>query len=72
MPDKDKVGEQLIDSALEYGWSVSFPDWHSEVKDVSDAVLKYGKLFTLTSIIEAKQSNKLKIELARKKLGQRN
>jgi hypothetical protein len=72
VPDKDKVGEQLIDSALEYGWSVSFPDWHSEVKDVSDAVLKYGKLFTLTSIIEAKQSNKLKIELARKKLGQRN
>jgi len=71
VPDKDIAGEQMIDSALEYGWSVSFPDWHEDVKDVSDAVLKYGKLFTLTSIIEAKQSNKLKIQLARKKLGTR-
>jgi hypothetical protein len=69
VPDRDKAGEQLIDSALEYGWGVSFPHWHEEVKDVSDAVLKYGKLFTLSSILEATQRNKLKIQLARKKLG---
>jgi hypothetical protein len=69
VPDRDQAGEQLIDSALEYGWGVSFPNWHDDVKDVSDAVLKYGKLFTLSSIIEATQRNKLKIQLARKKLG---
>ena len=69
VPDRDQAGEQMIDSALEYGWSVSFPDWHDEIKDVSDAVLRYGKLFTIKSTIEAKQSNKLKIQLARKKLG---
>jgi hypothetical protein len=69
VPDRDTAGEQMIDSALEYGWSVSFPDWHDDIKDVSDAVLKYGKLFTIKSIIEGKQSNKLKIQLARKKLG---
>lgn len=69
VPDRDQAGEQLIDSALEYGWGVSFPNWHDDVKDVSDAVLKYGKLFTLSSILEATQRNKLKIQLARKKLG---
>jgi len=48
---------------------VSFPDWHKDVKDVNDAVVRYGKLFTLKSILDAKQSNSLKINLLRKRLG---
>ena len=69
VPDRDEAGQKLIDSALEYGWNVSFPDWHSEIKDVSDAIDRYGKLYTLWTIIQGKQSSKIKIELMRKKLG---
>lgn len=60
-------GANLIDQAVEYGWSVAFPVWAGEVKDVSEAVEKYGKLFVLKSIIESKQSTRLKIELYKKK-----
>jgi hypothetical protein len=68
VPDADKAGAKLIDQAIEYGWSVSFPVWQNSCKDVADAVAKYGKLFVLKSILEARQSNKLKIELRKKKL----
>jgi DNA primase len=69
VPDRDRAGQKLIDDALEYGWSVSFPDWHKDVKDINDAVVRYGKLFTLKSIIDAKQTSSLKINLMRKRLG---
>ena len=69
VPDRDRAGQRLIDDALEYGWSVSFPDWETDVKDVNDAVIRYGKLFTLKSIVDAKQTTSLKINLMRKKLG---
>lgn len=60
------AGEQLINRALEYGWSVSFPEWAHSCKDINDAVIKYGKLFTLYSILRAKESNQLKIKLLTK------
>lgn len=63
------AGEALINKALEYGWSVSFPFWHTEnTKDVSKAVEKYGKLFTLKSILDGKETSRLKIELIRKRI----
>jgi DNA primase len=67
VPDRDKAGQKLIDDALEYGWSVSFPEWEADVKDINAAVIRYGKLFTLKSIIDAKQTNRLKINLMRKR-----
>jgi hypothetical protein len=69
VPDRDSAGQRLIDDALEYGWSVSFPEWENDVKDINDAVIRYGKLFTLKSIIDAKQTMSLKINLMRKRLG---
>ena len=68
VPDQDDAGSKVIDTAIEYGWSVAFPDWEDNVKDVSDAVDKYGKLYTLWSIINSAQQSKIKIELMRKKL----
>ena len=68
VPDRDESGQKIIDTAIEYGWSVAFPDWEDDVKDVSDAVDKYGKLYTLWSIINSAQQSKIKIELMRKKL----
>jgi 5S rRNA maturation endonuclease (ribonuclease M5) len=68
VPDADRAGVKLVDAALEYGWSVSFPVWQETCKDINSAVQKYGKLFVLKAIIDARQSNKLKIELFKKKL----
>lgn len=67
LADKDSAGEKLVKQAIELGYSVSFPQWDDDVKDANDAVIKYGKLYTLYSIINSKQNNKLKIELYSKK-----
>ena len=67
VPDRDHEGPRTIEQALEYGWSVSMPDWPDGVKDVNDAVVKLGKLTTLWLIINAKESNSLKIQLRAKK-----
>lgn len=67
VPDRDRAGLQLVNKALEYGWSVSFPVWQEECKDASEAVSKYGKLFVLKTILDSRESNRLKIELRKKK-----
>ena len=66
--DKDRAGARMINNAIEYGWSVSFPVWLETSKDVNEAVVKYGKLFVLKTILDSKQTSKLKIELMKKKL----
>lgn len=65
--DRDKAGARLLQNAIEYGWSASFPVWQETCKDINEAVVKYGKLFVLKSIIDSKETSKLKIELMRKK-----
>lgn len=71
VPDHDKTGLDTCDRALELGYSVSIPDWDDDVKDVNDAVIKYGKLSTLLSILQSATTNKVKIEMQRKKIGKR-
>ena len=68
VPDQDKAGYKLIDAALEYNWSVSFPVWGETCKDINEAVCKYGKLFTLKAILDGKETNRLKIELKKKRM----
>jgi DNA primase len=63
VPDFDRSGKDTIEDALEYGWSVSFPVWAETCKDINQAVVKYGKLFVLKSILAAKETNKLKTQL---------
>jgi DNA primase len=62
-PDRDKAGERLIKQAIENGWSVSFPNWEDDIKDAGDAINKYGKLYTLKSIIDSRISNSTKINV---------
>jgi len=69
VPDRDAPGEKLINQAIEFGWSVAFPEWDKTVEDVADAVAKYGRLFVLQSIIRSTESSKLKIDLKRKMYG---
>lgn len=59
-------GATLIDRAIQYGWTVSFPVWSGKCKDVNSAVLEFGKLFTLKSILDGRQTSRLKIELKKK------
>jgi hypothetical protein len=67
IPDQDEAGINLINKAVEYGWSVAFPTWKADVKDVADAVSKYGKLFTIVDIIKTAQAGSIKINMARQK-----
>lgn len=69
VPDRDKTGLKICDRALELGYSVSLPDWEPDIKDVNDAVVRYGKLPTLLSILESATMSKIKIEIQRKKIG---
>jgi hypothetical protein len=68
VPDQDDAGMKLVDRAVELGWAVSIPNWPADVKDVNDAVQRYGRVATLLSIFEARNTSKIKIEIAKKNL----
>jgi len=63
VPDQDRSGKRLIEQAIEYGWSVSFPLWEPDVKDAAEAHKRYGKLYTLRSILADVETSSLKIKL---------
>jgi len=69
VPDRDAPGEKLINQAIEFGWSVAFPEWEDNINDIADAVMKYGRLFTIQTILKTTESNKFKIDLKRKMYG---
>jgi hypothetical protein len=71
VPDQDPAGLKLIDRAVELGFAVSIPNWDTDIKDVNDAVKRYGRLGTLITIMTARETSKIKIELMRKKLDKR-
>ena len=66
VPDQDKAGESMVRQAIELGWSVAFPEWGTDVKDAGDAVIKYGRLTTMISIIKSVETSALKIKLRMK------
>ena len=68
VPDRDRAGAKIIKSALENKWSVSLPPWEDDLKDVADAVRRYGRLYTLTTILHYREQNEIKIQLLKKKL----
>jgi DNA primase len=67
VPDQDEAGLEICDRTLELGYQVSIPNWGDEIKDVNDAVVKYGRLPTLLSILQCATSSKIKIGMARKR-----
>jgi len=71
VPDRDLTGMEICDRALELGYSVSLPDWAPHIKDVNDAVIEYGRLPTLLSILEAATMSKIRIEIQRTKIVKR-
>ena len=68
IPDQDQAGLMLIKQAIDYDWSVAFPNWGEDVKDCADAVKKYGKLFVIVDAIKTAQQGQIKISVARNNL----
>ena len=68
VPDQDTAGMRLVERALELGWAVSMPLWDAGIKDVNDAVIRYGRLGTLLTIMQARETSRVKIELRRKQI----
>jgi hypothetical protein len=71
VPDQDEAGMKLVDRAMELGWAVSIPDWPTGCKDVNDAVKQFGRLGTLLTIMQARETSKIKIELRKKQIVKR-
>jgi hypothetical protein len=68
VPDQDVAGVELIDRAVELGWAVSIPEWPEGCKDVNDAVIKLGRLGALLTIMAARETSKIKIEIRKRQL----
>lgn len=78
LPDRDKSGAHMIDTALFHGWRVAFPSlrdghgfnnwWEPDVKDAAEATRRYGRLWTVMSIIQTATNNKIEIGVKRKLL----
>lgn len=71
VPDQDKTGLTICERAIDLGFYVSIPNWAPDIKDANDAVVKYGKLPTLLSILQNATNSKIKIEMQRRKLVKR-
>jgi hypothetical protein len=67
VPDQDRAGMELVDRAIELGWAVSMPAWEG-CKDVNDAVIKYGRLATLLTIMQSRETSRIKREMQKKKI----
>jgi DNA primase len=68
VPDRDRPGAKMLKHAIQNNWSASLPQWGDDVKDIADAVKKYGRLYALATILHYKVSGEIKINLLKKKL----
>ena len=68
VPDQDAAGMKLVDRAIELGWAVSMPEWPAGCKDVNDAVIQLGRVGCLLTILQAKETSRIKIEMRKKQL----
>jgi hypothetical protein len=68
VPDRDRAGAKILNSVLKNNWSVSLPPWGDDIKDVADAVKKFGRLYVLATILHYKIAGEIKINLLKKKL----
>ena len=66
LPDADEAGMKMVDAAVKHGWSVAFPEWDG-CNDAGDALMKYGRLFTVRSILDSAISNPTKIQVIGRK-----
>jgi hypothetical protein len=68
VPDKDKPGAKMLKAAIDNKWSASLPPWEDNIKDVADAVKRYGRLYVLSTILHYKVQGEINLHLLKKKL----
>jgi len=68
IPDQDRAGLALFDRCAELNWSVAMPNWEDDVKDVAEAVQRYGKLFVIVDAIKTAQKGAIKVNMAKKQM----
>ena len=76
LPDRDPSKKSLIDYAIDNGWVISYPwrhgnshfFWDLDIKDAADAVKRYGKIFTLKSIIHNIIDNPVGMKVLKQKM----
>lgn len=66
IPDQDESGLEIIQSAIDNNYSVAFPTWEDDIKDVAEAVSRYGRLFVTIDAINTAQSGNVKIKIHQK------
>jgi len=66
LPDFDSSGMDTVKVAIKNNWAVSFPPWEDDIKDASDAVERYGRLFTVKTILDSVETNATKIKILAK------
>jgi hypothetical protein len=71
IPDQDRAGLQLFDQAAELNWSIAVPNWEDDVKDVAEAVSRYGRLYVVVDAIMTAHRGPIKIAVAKQKLEQK-
>lgn len=52
IPDRQGDGYKLAEHAVNLGWKISIPDVSRDCKDINEAILKYGKLYVVKSIMD--------------------
>jgi len=72
IPDRDRAGAKLLQAAVKNKWSVSLPPWGDDVKDVAEAMRRYGRLYVIATILHYRVSGEIKIQLLKKKLEKLN
>jgi len=68
VPDQDRAGLSMVEVALEHKFAVSIPEWPDNIKDVNEAVVRFGVAETLKQIHNSAESSRIKIEMAKKRL----
>ena len=68
VPDRDAAGAKMLRPAADNNWSVSLPPWGDDIKDVADAVKRYGRLYVLTAILHYKVHGSINLHVIKNKL----
>ena len=78
LADRDSSGQRMIDHALTNNWMVAFPRlkeghgfqnwWEPDCKDAAEASKRYGKLYTIRSVVATATAQKIEINIKRNML----
>ena len=68
VPDINSAGLRAVDTAINNGWEVFFPNWSYNF-DLGEAVQNFGKLFVIENIIMNAVSDPLEITVKKNLLG---